>query len=78
MKSPGSAHGLLTFFKISFFKMTFFKKIFHEHLVSESQTVWIQIRPDFMSGLIWVQTVCKNHKQMTKFAAGRQSLIISY
>ena len=23
------------------------------------QTVWIQIRPDVLSGLIWVQTVCK-------------------
>ena len=25
----------------------------------ECQTVWIQIRPDEMSGLIWFQTVCK-------------------
>ena len=26
---------------------------------SECHTVWIQIRPDSLSGLIWVQTVCK-------------------
>ena len=32
---------------------------------SESQTVWIQIRPDILSGLIWVQTVCKGHQQTT-------------
>ena len=46
------------FFKIycrllSFFKITFFKKS------SECQTVWNQIRPDILSGLIWVQAVCK-------------------
>ena len=32
---------------------------------SECQIVWNQIRPDFMSGLIWVQTVCKSYQQMT-------------
>ena len=32
---------------------------------SECQTVWIQIRPDIMSGLIWVQTICKGYQQMT-------------
>ena len=26
------------------------------------------------SGLIWVQTVCKDYQQMTKFTAGRQSV----
>ena len=35
---------------------------------SGCQTVWIQIRPDFLSGLIWVQTVCKNYQQTTKVA----------
>ena len=28
---------------------------------SECQTVWIQIRPDILFGLIWVQTVCKGY-----------------
>ena len=30
---------------------------------SGCQTVWIQIRPDILSGLIWVQTVCKGYQQ---------------
>ena len=32
----------------------------------ECQTVWIQIRPGFRLGLIWVQTVCKGYQQMTE------------
>ena len=35
------------------------------YLPSECQTVWIQIRPDIMSGLIWVQTICKGYQQST-------------
>ena len=40
-----------------FFKINFLEKIL-TGLPSECQTVWIQIRLDKMSGLIWVQTVC--------------------
>ena len=36
------------------------------------QTVWIQIRPDVLLGLIWVQTVCNDQQHKTKFAPGRQ------
>ena len=32
---------------------------------SECQTVWVQIRPDILSGLVWVQTVCKGYQQTT-------------
>ena len=32
---------------------------------SGSQTVWIQIRPGILPGLIWVQTVCKGYQQTT-------------
>ena len=32
---------------------------------SEWQTVWIQMRPDILSGLICVQIVCKGYEQMT-------------
>ena len=32
---------------------------------TECQRVWIQIRPNIVSGLIWVLTVCKNYQQMT-------------
>ena len=31
----------------------------------QCQTVWIQIRPDVLLGLIWVQTVCKCFHQTT-------------
>ena len=37
-----------------------------------SQTAWTQIRPDILSGLIWVQTVCKDLHQKTKFSTRRQ------
>ena len=46
------------------FKMNFFKKIFQEY--HQCQTIWIQIRPDVLSGLIRVQTVCKGYQQTTK------------
>ena len=39
---------------------------------SGCQTVWIQIRPDILSGLIWVQTVCKGYQQITKVAPSEQ------
>ena len=52
-------------FKINFFKK---KKKNLSGIPSECQTVWIQIRPDVLSGLIWIQTVCKGYKQMTKVA----------
>ena len=38
----------------------------------ECQTVWIQIRTDFMSALIWVQTVCKGYQQMANVAASKE------
>ena len=44
---------LLIYFKINFFK----KKIYQE--CHWWQRIWIQIRPDILSGLIWVQTVYK-------------------
>ena len=35
----------------------------------QCQTVWILIRPDILSGLIWVQTICKDYQQTTKNTA---------
>ena len=46
-----------------FFKSTFLRNTFRNK--SECQTVWIQIRPDIKSGLIWVQTVWKGYQQRT-------------
>ena len=46
-----------------FFKIIYFEKFFQEY--HHSQTVWIQIRPNILSGLMWVQTVCKGYQQTT-------------
>ena len=46
-----------------FSKSTFWKII--SGIPSEWQTVWIQFRPDVLSGLMWVQTVCKGYQQTT-------------
>ena len=43
-------------------------------LLSECQTVWIQIRIDILSVLIWVQTVCKGYQQMRKVATSKERL----
>ena len=56
--------------------LTFFQNLPFQKILSGTvpvcQTVWIPIRPDVLSGLIWVYSVCKNQQQTTKFAAGRQ------
>ena len=54
---------LQTFFKINFFEIR-----------SECQTVWIQIRIDILSILIWVQTVCKGYKQTTHLGRDNNQL----
>ena len=45
-----------------FFQNQLFQKLLSGK-PSKCQTVWIQIRPDILSGLIWVQTVCKGYQQ---------------
>ena len=54
--------GYLAYFLLSadFFSKSTFCKII-SGIPSECQAVGIQIRPDFLSGLVWVQTVCKSH-----------------
>ena len=47
-----------------FLKINTFKNFF-SGIPSLCQTVWIQIRPDKMSGLIWVQTDCISYQQTT-------------
>ena len=51
---------LLKFYKINVLDF------FLAGIPSESQTVWIKIRPDILSGHIWVTMVCKDHRQTTK------------
>ena len=52
-----------------FFENNFLEKLFQE--CHQCQIVWIQIRPDIWSGLIWVQTVCNGY-QMEKVAASKK------
>ena len=47
-----------------FFQSQLFRKIL-SGIPSEYQTVLIQIRPYFLSALIWNQTVCKHYQQTT-------------
>ena len=56
------------------FQNQLFRKIL-SCIPSEWQTVWIQIRPDILSGLIWVQTVCKIDQQMA--LVGKEFIISS-
>ena len=46
-----------------FSKLTFQRII--SGILSECQTVWIQIKTDVMSVLNWVQTVCPGNQQTT-------------
>ena len=43
----------------------FFSKSTFSGIAPECQTDWVQIRPDILSCLIWVQTVCKSYQQTT-------------
>ena len=54
-----------------FFQNEPFRKILSGTL-SECETVWIQIRTDILSVLMWVQTVCKGYQQTTKVAASKE------
>ena len=47
-----------------FFKTNFYEKIL-SGIPSECQTDWILIRPKILSGLTWVQSVCKCYEQTT-------------
>ena len=49
----------------------------HNKTFSECQTVWYQIRPGILSGLIWVQTVRKSNQQMTQGDKVKKSCILS-
>ena len=59
-----------------FFQNQLFRKIL-SGIPSECQTAWIQIRPDILSDLIWVQNVCKSYQQtitVGKELSNRQQL----
>ena len=56
-----------------FSKWTHFQKLISENL-SVCQIAWNQLRPDVLSGLNWVQTVCKSYQQTTKSVTSRQTV----
>ena len=51
-------------FGLLVFQNKLFEKIL-SGIQSESQRVWSLIRPEDLSGLIWVQTVCQSYQQTT-------------
>ena len=57
-------------FFVSFCRLLILSKFILSKVISGSlsewQTVWIQIKPDVLSGLIWVLTVCKVYQQTAK------------
>ena len=48
---------------VELFSNELFKKKIQEY--HQCQTVWIKIRPDILSGLIWDQNVSKDYQQTT-------------
>ena len=62
--SPGTHLHAFCRLLIFFFKINFFEKNI-PGISPECQTVWIQVRPDILSGLIWAATVCNGNQQTT-------------
>ena len=58
----------MLFFICCFFQNQLFQKIL-SGIPSECQTDWNLIRPDILSGLIWVQSVYKGYEQTTKLSS---------
>ena len=59
---------LLTFINLPFVLKTFILSIFKWPLKTGftiCQTVWMKLRPNVLSDLIWVQSVCKGYQQRT-------------
>ena len=56
-----------------FLKVNLFKNL--SGTLSENQKVWIQIRNNILSVLIWDQTVCKGYQQTTKVAARKKERV---
>ena len=60
-----------------FFQNYLFQKILLG-ILSACQAVWIQIRPDILSGLIRVQTVSIDYKWTTKIPlSGKEFMLIN-
>ena len=55
----------MLFCRLLIFSKSTFSKKNCSGISSECLTVWIQIRPDNLLGLVWLQTVCKGYQQTT-------------
>ena len=64
----GNKHTFLS--SAAFFKNQLFREILSG---IPSVSVWIQLRPDILSSLIWVQNICIGYQQ-TKIALGTESV----
>ena len=51
-----------------------FQKNAIRNTIHESQTVWIQIRTNILSVLIWVQTVFKGYQQTTQITSSKEGV----
>ena len=61
---PAIGFILHAFLSSDFFLNQLFRKK-NSGIPFENQTDWIEIRPDVLSCLIWVQTVCKGYQRTT-------------
>ena len=59
-------------------KHYFFFKIYFREKHQECQTAWIQIWPDVLLGLTWVQTVYKDDQQTTKFVSAHTEYFMGW
>ena len=67
----------MLFCRLDFFKSKLIPKNL-SGIPSECQKDQTQIRPEILSGLIWVQTVCKGYQQMTKVAIAGKELRVAF
>ena len=65
------------FVMLLFSSVNFFDNFFSGTLY-ECQTFCIQIRTNILSGLTWVQSVCKGYQPMTKLPLARKELTIYF
>ena len=70
---------------VIFHDFAVFCRLFQNYLLkmlsgtlSECQTVWIQIRTDLLSVLIWVQTVCKGYRQTALDSTSTLSAVLLF
>ena len=69
---------LLSMNGVFFLKMNFFQieSKFQKYLLSECQTILIQIRPNNMLCPIWVQIVCKGYQLTMKYPGSEVTVAI--